>query len=345
VVKAQRLDINLQFAPIMMQLITRCPQCKTAFAFDAAKLRLAQGWVRCGRCETLFEAAQHLYEREGESIAAQMALAAEQPGSHSAERSTSNGIKGQDAQNNQLEDQQEDHSKEEPIDLLRSDLRALHEALEDASVPPQTSSIAPYARSLAHPGQAAEVGQEYSPQASDKLRDVLLSVDSKSSKEQATHPALWVRVVSTLCLFLLVFSALAQVLWTYKETIGALSAESHLLTQALCESLGVELGWPRQLKHLKIESSQFKPYSEGHYSVGLTLKNTQDLVALQTPWIELTLSGAEDTVLVRKIFKPNELELQAAIAPGKELNVDFAIALDPGLAAQVVGYQLNVFYP
>jgi predicted Zn finger-like uncharacterized protein len=342
--KAQRLDINLQFAPIMMQLITRCPQCKTAFAFDAAKLRLAQGWVRCGRCETLFEAAQHLYEREGESIAAQMALAAE-PGAHSAERSTSNGIKVQDAQNNQREDQQEDHSKEEPIDLLRSDLQALHEALEDASLPPQTGPSGPYARSLTNPGQAGELGQEPSAQASDKLRDVLLSTDSKSSNEQETQPALWVRVVSALCLFLLVFSALAQVLWSFKETIGALSAESHLLTQALCESLGVELGWPRELKRLKIESSQFKPYSEGHYSVGLTLKNTQDLVALQTPWIELTLSGAEDNVLVRKIFKPNELELQAAIAPGRELNVDFAIALDPGLAAQVVGYQLNVFYP
>jgi predicted Zn finger-like uncharacterized protein len=47
-----------------MQLITRCPQCQTAFAFEAEKMRMAQGWVRCGRCSKLFEADQHLYERE-----------------------------------------------------------------------------------------------------------------------------------------------------------------------------------------------------------------------------------------------------------------------------------------
>ena len=46
-----------------MQLITRCPQCETAFSFEASQLSLAQGWVRCGRCAMLFEADKYLFER------------------------------------------------------------------------------------------------------------------------------------------------------------------------------------------------------------------------------------------------------------------------------------------
>ncbi len=45
-----------------MRLITRCPQCETTFRVLPDQLKLAQGWVRCGRCTRVFEADQHLFE-------------------------------------------------------------------------------------------------------------------------------------------------------------------------------------------------------------------------------------------------------------------------------------------
>lgn len=39
--------------------ITHCPQCETAFKVSPQQLELAKGWVRCGRCAHVFEAAQH----------------------------------------------------------------------------------------------------------------------------------------------------------------------------------------------------------------------------------------------------------------------------------------------
>ena len=45
-----------------MRLITRCPQCETTFRVIPDQLKLAQGWVRCGRCTRVFEADQHLFE-------------------------------------------------------------------------------------------------------------------------------------------------------------------------------------------------------------------------------------------------------------------------------------------
>ncbi len=39
--------------------ITHCPQCETAFKVSPQQLEAARGWVRCGRCAHVFEAALH----------------------------------------------------------------------------------------------------------------------------------------------------------------------------------------------------------------------------------------------------------------------------------------------
>jgi predicted Zn finger-like uncharacterized protein len=42
---------------------TRCPQCGTTFRLTAAQLKARNGQVRCGRCQHVFQADQHLVER------------------------------------------------------------------------------------------------------------------------------------------------------------------------------------------------------------------------------------------------------------------------------------------
>lgn len=43
-----------------MTLATRCPACHTTFKVVRDQLRLAEGWVRCGRCDEVFLAADAL---------------------------------------------------------------------------------------------------------------------------------------------------------------------------------------------------------------------------------------------------------------------------------------------
>lgn len=40
-----------------MSLATRCPACGTTFRIEPEQLALADGWARCGRCSTVFDAA------------------------------------------------------------------------------------------------------------------------------------------------------------------------------------------------------------------------------------------------------------------------------------------------
>ncbi|MEG0937566.1 MAG: DUF3426 domain-containing protein [Comamonas sp.] len=43
-----------------MSQVTRCPSCGTRFKVVADQLRISQGWVRCGRCQSVFDASQDL---------------------------------------------------------------------------------------------------------------------------------------------------------------------------------------------------------------------------------------------------------------------------------------------
>lgn len=50
-------------------MYTLCPQCQTVFRVTAAQLKARDGQVRCGRCQHVFRADQHLIERPAESAA------------------------------------------------------------------------------------------------------------------------------------------------------------------------------------------------------------------------------------------------------------------------------------
>ena len=45
-----------------MSLATRCPSCGTVFRVVQDQLRVSEGWVRCGRCNGVFDAAEVLFD-------------------------------------------------------------------------------------------------------------------------------------------------------------------------------------------------------------------------------------------------------------------------------------------
>lgn len=53
-----------------MSQVTRCPSCGTRFKVVADQLRISQGWVRCGRCQSVFDASEDLQTVADESLQA-----------------------------------------------------------------------------------------------------------------------------------------------------------------------------------------------------------------------------------------------------------------------------------
>ena len=362
-----------------MQLITRCPQCETAFAFETAQLRLAQGWVRCGKCAMLFEADKHLFERDGEHALDRGGFKGRGhavTGNSNKQQQGAGASEGERARALQSTAKPKMTTK---IEELHSDLKALHDTLDDESG--ESGESGEYADTSSSPDRrhfdltfglqkmkslSLEM-QEFSglqsfeslraKQAAPSLQSEQPRIDGSSgvaevrqSTAQTGERSLgagqgrktsWTLALSVSFLMLI---AVGQIVWANKEVIGALSAQSHLFLQSVCNELGTELGWPMEPQSLKIESSSFKLLTGETYKVKLRLKNHQDY-AVKTPWLELALLGGDEGVLVRKVFSTKELELQQAIAPDKDLIISFNIKVDEQIAPHIVGYHLDFFYP
>src|SRR5687768_17895524 len=50
-----------------MSLATRCSVCGTVFRVVQDQLKVSEGWVRCGRCEQVFNALEGLFDLEREA--------------------------------------------------------------------------------------------------------------------------------------------------------------------------------------------------------------------------------------------------------------------------------------
>src|SRR6516225_5424738 len=57
-------------------MFTVCPKCALTLAVTAADLRVAQGYVRCGRCSSVFNALARLTDERQSPIAPPPAAAA-----------------------------------------------------------------------------------------------------------------------------------------------------------------------------------------------------------------------------------------------------------------------------
>ena len=53
-----------------MSLATRCPACNTVFRVVQDQLKVSEGWVRCGRCQEVFNALESLFDLEPAATAA-----------------------------------------------------------------------------------------------------------------------------------------------------------------------------------------------------------------------------------------------------------------------------------
>ncbi len=57
-----RDDWALLYGAATLLMLTQCPNCQTTFRVTTEILRVADGQVRCGRCQTQFDALERLID-------------------------------------------------------------------------------------------------------------------------------------------------------------------------------------------------------------------------------------------------------------------------------------------
>jgi predicted Zn finger-like uncharacterized protein len=139
-----------------------------------------------------------------------------------------------------------------------------------------------------------------------------------------------------------------QALFHFRDAIAAHWPATKPALIKLCAVAGCEVRPLADISGLSIEASdlQADPAHRGLLILSSTIRNRAPF-ALAYPFVELTLSDAQDQIVVRRAFAPEEYlsaaaDPRAGIAGNSELAVKLFI--DASATTQA-GYQVYLFYP
>lgn len=141
---------------------------------------------------------------------------------------------------------------------------------------------------------------------------------------------------------------LLQGLVLFRIELSILHPDSRSALQVLCDVAGCELGLPRKVELVGIETSDLHPDTASPERLNLvaTVRNRAPF-AQELPHLELTLTDAMDKALVRRVlaprdYLPKKADPAAGIAAGSDLAV--SLILEAG-KLPAAGYRLYLFYP
>jgi predicted Zn finger-like uncharacterized protein len=217
-----------------------------------------------------------------------------------------------------------------PTVTLRSS-QALHPVSADADA-------------LAAAADRAELEAEEAEASSDPPIDYSARFSWQEKRERRLLPS-WVLATAIPILLALLGG---QALFHFRDAIAAHWPTTKPALIKLCAVAGCEVRPMADIAGLSIEASdlQADPAHRGLLILSSTIRNRAPY-PLAYPYVELTLSDAQDQIVVRRAFAPEEY-LSAAADPrgGIPGNTELAVKLfiDASATSQA-GYQVYLFYP
>jgi predicted Zn finger-like uncharacterized protein len=310
-----------------MSLITCCPACQTSFRIVPDQLRISEGWVRCGQCQEVFNAALQLLQ-EAPHVGPKPPLPA---GSIAASAAVPVSLVLP--------------NHPQPVAELNSGPRV--SGYEPESSGPYVDSIVP---SEFLRGHEFELASEAAP---SELLNSEFPGDSQAPSSflrdmQVERPApkTWVRVVLWLTGLVLLLVLALQILLHERNRIATWVPEAKPALNWACGVLGCEVEPLRQIESIVIDSSSFTKLRTDTYRLAVVVKNNAP-VALATPSLELTLTDSQDQATLRRIFTAAEMgSNNKALAA----NAEWATTMTVNVRAlngvdRFTGYRVLVFYP
>jgi predicted Zn finger-like uncharacterized protein len=352
-----------------MSLATRCTSCGTAFRVVQDQLKVSEGWVRCGRCNAVFNALEGLFDLGRDapvdwdrdaadpivaSLAPRPAEWSSLPSPHDDEASGASGETG-DAPGSRGDDS-----------TPASDLGELLADPVDAHL------FGPRKRSEAKPKPAGQLGARDRVEFSDARFDSDLFLDNTSipdtelatlavtdsgalTLESSVRPdfvrradrhARWQSpAVRTALAGACVVAALvlaAQAANHHRDMLAAQWPSLRPMLAAWCRAAQCRIEAPRRIDEVLVESTALtRAAAQDAFVLSVTLRSRSDLT-LALPSIDLTLTDANGRLVARRALAPHDFSAADVIAPHAETPLQ--VMLSTGTAA-VVGYTVEIFYP
>jgi len=316
---------------------TLCPQCATRFKVSEEQLEAHDGMVRCGRCQNVFNAREHLQEEEPSP---QLSLLIDEEPTAVAEDSGDDTVKLPVAETPPDSEAEAVDGKIDGAPLATEGAVTLDET-SDSSV-----DVAPEEQS-SHPDLTPIpnlAGLEDEP--ATLAQQVQFVDDPVEADEAATRkPKRYLTTFFGVTLFLLLT---AQATYHFRDALAVkLPGLKPLLVQ-LCDQLECTVELPREAELLSIESSELEAHAKLMNVITLhALLHNRARYAQAWPSLELTLTDSRDEVIARRSFHPadylnSDEEMEQGIGHNREREI--ALRLDT-TDLRPSGYRLLLFYP
>jgi len=321
-----------------MSLATRCTTCDTVFRVVQDQLKVSEGWVRCGRCNAVFNALEGLFDLEP-SPAPVVASTAEPPPV--------------------VEEPSLDEAPPVMPEVLVND-DAVEPAFDDGQLVAQAADFdaTPASRVAArdridfadaqfNSALLAEAGIEPPQPGEDAPGLPTAATPAPEFLRQAEREARWKRprtvlMLWLLCIVLLVAAALQATLH-FRDLLAAMLPTARPALQALCDIAGCRIEPLRRIDDIVIESSALTSAPGGEaVRLSLVLRNRSAL-PLAMPSIELTLTDVSGQMLARRALSPAEFGATSPTLPAASESA-LQVVLSTG-SRRASGYTVEPFYP
>ena len=321
-----------------MSLATRCTSCGTVFRVVQDQLKVSEGWVRCGRCNEVFNALEGLFDLERDS-----------PPEWSESRQFT-PVSAPEA------DEHEEAPDPDLVDKIDEQL---------FGTPARRTGFG------ALTGLGGGTDRSKGPDFADARFDTDIPLDALDSNEgtptstvAASEPAAdpddapafvrdaervarWQSSGARKALFALALLLLGGLglQWAhhFRDQLAARLPAAAPALAAWCGWVGCGVEPPRRLEDIVVESTALAKAASGDaFRLNVVLRNRAATVAA-LPWIELSLTDVNGELLARKALGPQDLRARSReIGAGAEVTLQAALSTG---ALRVTGYTVEIFYP
>lgn len=318
-----------------MSLATRCTSCNTAFRVVQDQLKVSEGWVRCGRCGTVFNALEALFDLDRE---------APEDSDPEIDDASPRHEEGADF----LTPRRAENARAASAGVSHRDRNEFADAqfnpdlLSGDSMPPESG--------FTTQPDLLRASVEDTPR-DPRIRVTLPSMPGGSAPDFIRHAdarARWnsprAQRLLSLAVLTLVMGLALQAVHQFRNEMAARWPHTTAWLNPWCTLAGCRIEAPRRIGDVVVDSTSLYRGKETPdvMQFTVTLRNRND-ITVAMPSIDLTFKDGSGRLVSRRVLSPLDFQGGSAVLHGGAevpLRVHLSTADLP-----VVHYALEPFYP
>ncbi len=322
-----------------MSLATRCTSCGTVFRVVQDQLKVSEGWVRCGRCNEVFNALEGLFDLEREAPPPWPATAA-----------------GAAPSGDALEEAfAADSSDPALVDRIDAAVFGPHVAAadrasqngSDAEAEPDRLAAASWdSRSTAATTPIAnwDVERPGAPTAGDNHEPAPPPEFVRHAERAARWQSRGARTALGATGAVLALALATQAALHFRDGLAARWPAARPLLTLLCPAPACRIEPPRRIEDVSVESTALTKSAGGAdaFRLAVTLRN-RGALAVSVPSVDLSLTDSAGQLVARRALAPRDFQVASPVMqPGAEAALQLHLSAG---TPRVTGYTVEIFYP